>query len=97
MVRPDMVSVYPITRRSSLVEHLAKLVADGRMDAEIVNAEGEHSVLSVCGRGARRRAYIHGNLWSRMLFEPVLPNLWNAVAHRHGPRHARRRHHAAIV
>ena len=47
MVRPDMVSVYPITPQSSLVEHLAKLVADGRMDAEIVDAEGEHSVLSV--------------------------------------------------
>src|SRR6202051_4284179 len=47
LVRPDMVSVYPITPQSSLVEHLAKLVADGRMDAEIVDAEGEHSVLSV--------------------------------------------------
>ena len=47
MARPDMVSVYPITPQSSLVEHLAKLVADGRMDAEIVDAEGEHSVLSV--------------------------------------------------
>lgn len=47
MARPDMVSVYPITPQSSLVEHLAKLVADGRMDSEIVDAEGEHSVLSV--------------------------------------------------
>ncbi|MTW15382.1 phenylglyoxylate dehydrogenase [Rhodoplanes serenus] len=47
MVRPDMLSVYPITPQSSLVEHLAKLCADGRMDAEIVDAEGEHSVLSV--------------------------------------------------
>lgn len=47
MARPDMVSVYPITPQSSLVEHLAKLVADGRMNAEIVDAEGEHSVLSV--------------------------------------------------
>ncbi len=47
LVRPDMVSVYPITPQSSLVEHLAKLAADGRMDADIVDAEGEHSVLSV--------------------------------------------------
>jgi pyruvate ferredoxin oxidoreductase alpha subunit/phenylglyoxylate dehydrogenase alpha subunit len=47
LARPDMVSVYPITPQSSLVEHVAKLVADGRMDAEIVDAEGEHSVLSV--------------------------------------------------
>ncbi|MDD5249522.1 MAG: phenylglyoxylate dehydrogenase [Rhodocyclaceae bacterium] len=47
LARPDMVSVYPITPQSSLVEHVAKLIADGRMDAEIVDAEGEHSVLSV--------------------------------------------------
>ena len=47
LARPDMVSVYPITPQSSLVEHVAKLIADGRMDAEIVDAEGEHSVLSI--------------------------------------------------
>jgi pyruvate ferredoxin oxidoreductase alpha subunit/phenylglyoxylate dehydrogenase alpha subunit len=47
LARPDLVSVYPITPQSSLVEHLAKLIADGRMDADIVDAEGEHSVLSV--------------------------------------------------
>ena len=47
LARPDMVAVYPITPQSSLVEHLAKLIADGRMDADIVDAEGEHSVLSI--------------------------------------------------
>ena len=47
LTRPDMVAVYPITPQSSLVEHVAKLIADGRMDADIVDAEGEHSVLSV--------------------------------------------------
>jgi phenylglyoxylate dehydrogenase alpha subunit len=47
LARPDMVSVYPITPQSSLVEHVAKLVAEGSMDAELVDAEGEHSVLSV--------------------------------------------------
>lgn len=50
--RPDMVAVYPITPQSSLVEHLAKLIADGKMDADIVDAEGEHSVLSVLQGGA---------------------------------------------
>lgn len=52
LARPDMVAVYPITPQSSLVEHLAKLIADGRMDADIVEAEGEHSVLSVLQGGA---------------------------------------------
>jgi len=47
LARVEMVAVYPITPQSSLVEYLAKLVADGELAAEIVDAEGEHSVLSV--------------------------------------------------
>ena len=47
LARVDMVAVYPITPQSSLVEHLAKLIADGRLQAELVDVEGEHSVLSV--------------------------------------------------
>lgn len=45
--RVDMVAVYPITPQSSLVEYLAKFIADGRLHAELVDVEGEHSVLSV--------------------------------------------------
>ena len=55
--RVDTVAVYPITPQSSLVEYLAKFVADGRLAADLVDAEGEHSVLSVlhgaCLAGAR--------------------------------------------
>ncbi len=29
LARPDMVAVYPITPQSSLVEHVAALIADG--------------------------------------------------------------------
>lgn len=47
LAQVDMVAVYPITPQSSLVEYLAKFVADGDLDAEIVDVEGEHSVLSV--------------------------------------------------
>lgn len=55
--RPDMVAVYPITPQSSLVEYLAEFIADGRMNADLMDVEGEHSVLSVlhgaCLAGAR--------------------------------------------
>ena len=47
LARVDMVAVYPITPQSSLVEYLAKFIADGKLDAELVDVEGEHSVLSV--------------------------------------------------
>ncbi len=55
--RPDVVAVYPITPQSSLVEYVSQFVADGRIDAELLNLEGEHSVLSAlqgaCLAGAR--------------------------------------------
>jgi phenylglyoxylate dehydrogenase alpha subunit len=44
--RPDSIAVYPITPQSSLVEYLAQMVADGEIDAELINVDGEHSVLS---------------------------------------------------
>jgi len=47
LARVDMVAVYPITPQSSLVEYLAKFIADGMLTAELVDVEGEHSVLSV--------------------------------------------------
>lgn len=52
LAQVDMVAVYPITPQSSLVEYLAKFVADGKLNAEIVDVEGEHSVLSVLQGGA---------------------------------------------
>jgi pyruvate ferredoxin oxidoreductase alpha subunit/phenylglyoxylate dehydrogenase alpha subunit len=55
----DMVAVYPITPQSSLVEYLAKFVAEGKLDAEIVDVEGEHSVLSVLQGGALAGARVY--------------------------------------
>lgn len=46
LARPDVVAVYPITPQSSLVEYVCQFIADGTMDAELLNLEGEHSVLS---------------------------------------------------
>ena len=45
--RPDMVAVYPITPQSSLAEYISQFIADGILDAELLDVEGEHSVLSV--------------------------------------------------
>jgi phenylglyoxylate dehydrogenase alpha subunit len=55
--RPDMVAVYPITPQSSLAEYISQFVADGILKADLMDVEGEHSVLSVlqgaCLAGAR--------------------------------------------
>jgi pyruvate ferredoxin oxidoreductase alpha subunit/phenylglyoxylate dehydrogenase alpha subunit len=57
LARPDMVAVYPITPQSSLAEYIAQFVADGIIQADLMDVEGEHSVLSVlqgaCLAGAR--------------------------------------------
>jgi pyruvate ferredoxin oxidoreductase alpha subunit/phenylglyoxylate dehydrogenase alpha subunit len=57
LARPDMVAVYPITPQSSLAEYISQFVADGIIEADLMDVEGEHSVLSVlqgaCLAGAR--------------------------------------------
>ncbi len=47
LARPDMVAVYPITPQSSLAEYISQFVADGIIEADLMDVEGEHSVLSV--------------------------------------------------
>jgi pyruvate ferredoxin oxidoreductase alpha subunit len=44
----DVVAAYPITPQTHVVEHLSELVADGKLDAEFVPVESEHSAMSVC-------------------------------------------------
>ncbi|MBT3254947.1 MAG: phenylglyoxylate dehydrogenase [Deltaproteobacteria bacterium] len=78
--RPDMVAVYPITPQSSLAEYISQFVADGIMDADLMDVEGEHSVLSVlqgaCLAGARTFTATCGQGLAFM-FEPYFrtPNL----------------------
>ncbi|MCX7912882.1 MAG: hypothetical protein N2506_08015, partial [Dehalococcoidales bacterium] len=51
LCRPDIVACYPITPQSEVAEQLATFVADGLLDAEYVEVEGENSAMNVC-RGA---------------------------------------------
>jgi len=45
--RPNVISAYPITPQTHIVEDLAQMVADGSLDAVSVNVESEHSAASV--------------------------------------------------
>ncbi len=50
LCRPDVVSAYPITPQSEVIEQLAKFHADGVLDCEYVTVEGENSAQNVvCG------------------------------------------------
>ena len=48
LCRPNVISAYPITPQTHIVEGIAKLIADGKLDAVSVNVESEHSAASVC-------------------------------------------------
>ncbi len=44
--RPDVVAMYPITPQSEVVEQLSKFHADGLLDAEMIEVEGENSAMN---------------------------------------------------
>jgi pyruvate ferredoxin oxidoreductase alpha subunit len=46
-IRPDVVSAYPITPQTHIVEDLAKLKADGQAEYEYVRAESEFAAASI--------------------------------------------------
>ncbi|MGB4512090.1 MAG: hypothetical protein WBI31_10600, partial [Thermacetogeniaceae bacterium] len=43
----DVISSYPIRPYTGIMSELARMIADGELDAELVYAEGEHAQLSV--------------------------------------------------
>jgi pyruvate ferredoxin oxidoreductase alpha subunit len=47
LCRPRVISAYPITPQTLIVEELASIVADGGLDTEFINVEGEHSAASL--------------------------------------------------
>jgi len=44
----DVISAYPITPQTHIVEYLSEIVANGEMDAEFFCVESEHSAMSIC-------------------------------------------------
>lgn len=57
LARPDVVAMYPITPQTPLAEELAHFHAEGQMDCEMVEVEGEHTAMSTimgaCVAGGR--------------------------------------------
>ena len=51
LARPEVISAYPITPQTIVVERLSEMVEDGSLKAEYVHVESEHSALS-CAIGA---------------------------------------------
>ena len=48
MAGAQVISAYPITPQTSLIEELAEMVAQGRLNARFIKVESEHSALAAC-------------------------------------------------
>jgi pyruvate/2-oxoacid:ferredoxin oxidoreductase alpha subunit len=46
MSRPDVIATYPITPQTPIIEKLSQFRADGLLEAEMINVEGENSAMS---------------------------------------------------
>ncbi len=48
LCRPKVVPAYPITPSTLFPEKMSEFIADGELDAEMINVESEHSAMSAC-------------------------------------------------
>lgn len=48
LARVKVISAYPITPQTTVVEKLAEYVSNGELDAEFIKVESEHSAMSAC-------------------------------------------------
>jgi pyruvate ferredoxin oxidoreductase alpha subunit len=48
MANVDVVSAYPITPQTHIVESLSEIIAEGELDAEFICVESEHTAMSAC-------------------------------------------------
>ncbi|MCG6944595.1 MAG: pyruvate ferredoxin oxidoreductase [Deltaproteobacteria bacterium] len=72
--RPNVISAYPITPQTHIVEGLADIVGAGRLDAEFVNVESEFSAASVVlgASAAGARAYTATTSQGLLLMSEVI-------------------------
>ncbi len=72
--RPAVISAYPITPQTHIVEFLARMVADGELDAEYVRVDSEFSAASVIGgaSAAGVRAYTASSSQGLLLMTEVV-------------------------
>ena len=47
LCRPEVVALYPITPQTEVVEEMSKFHAEGLLDAEMVEVEGENSAMNI--------------------------------------------------
>ncbi|MCX5893276.1 MAG: pyruvate ferredoxin oxidoreductase [Deltaproteobacteria bacterium] len=74
MCRPNVISAYPITPQTHIVEDLARMVGEGELEAEFINVESEFSAASVVlgAAAAGARAYTTTTSQGLLLMNEVI-------------------------
>jgi pyruvate ferredoxin oxidoreductase alpha subunit len=77
LCQPEVISAYPITPQTHIVERLSQMVADGDLKSEFINVESEFSAASVIlgASAAGSRAYSATTSQGLLLMAEVLFNL----------------------
>jgi pyruvate/2-oxoacid:ferredoxin oxidoreductase alpha subunit len=75
LCRPDVVASYPITPQTEVVEQLSRFHADGVLEAEMVEVEGENSAMNIVAAAtlAGGRAFTATSSWGLVyMYDAVL-------------------------
>ncbi|MFZ5801432.1 MAG: transketolase C-terminal domain-containing protein [Candidatus Omnitrophota bacterium] len=77
LCRPGVISAYPITPQTHIVEELAAMVAEGELNSQFVNVESEHSAASVVLGGVATgvRSYTATSSQGLLLMAEVIFNI----------------------
>lgn len=72
--RPAVISAYPITPQTHIIESLAEMVANGELDAEYITADSEFSAASICAGASATgvRAYTASSSQGLLLMTEVI-------------------------
>ncbi len=72
--RSQVIAAYPITPQTQVVELLSEMVADGKLEAEFIKVESEHSALAACvgASAAGARAFTATSAQGLLLMHEVL-------------------------
>lgn len=65
LCRPKVISAYPITPQTHIVQELAQIVADGKLSASFVNVEAEFSAASVVQGASARGVRVYSSTASQ--------------------------------
>jgi len=76
-IQPGVIGVYPITPQTHIIEHLARLVANGRAKGKYINADSEFSAASIVfgASAAGVRSYSASSSQGLLLMTEVIFNM----------------------